>query len=474
MNSLPPEIIRTIVSHLIDQTRWVPEINEQCPKTPLSSYAAISRQWQTIVETITFRHLILTSSKLTIADSNHYLTPLRLSYIRYIWFDFEFPAHNLTVSTNPEDYDDQLVFNKTVKQLLGVLSRIPTRPEPVVGLEIFISTPRKYCIPWGFVSRRPNEMDGVFHGRVRTTYVELLEEWDVGLPELAAIFYFRVELGSRSIIFSPSSINLIAAKMSRLLKVEWWLCDGEKVDTELRIRQRTMFAETLATIPKSLKCFRLEYIREPPQRRSYQPPSIVPPDAQGDLLSRSLHHFTQRDGLDDFFLQASVDSTIFWPQTLQAKDYAHWPSIRVLHVELNDVLPSGQWIDVPDSSRGALPSTPPHIIFDDDIPGEEFDWKFPSTYSQAAMDGFAFAAGKCAAHMPKIQELNVFHHGHSHAGICFNTVVQTEPCLEFAGDPDVPEPSPETLATWRETVKTHGLEWRVNITDDMANVHHFY
>ncbi|KAM0559964.1 hypothetical protein ACHAPJ_003918 [Fusarium lateritium] len=474
MDSLPPEIIRTIVSHLIDQTRWVPQINEQCHKTPLSSYAAISRQWQSIVETITFRHLILTSNKLTIEEHGHYLTPLRLSYIRYIWFDFEFPAHNLAVSTNQEDYDDQLVFNKTVKQLLRVLSKIPPQPEPVVGLEIFITAPRKYCIPWGIASKGANEMDGVFRGRIPTSYVELFEDWGVNIPELPAIYYFRVELGSRSILFSPSSINFIAAKMTRLRKVQWWLWDGEKVDTELRIRQRKRFAETLELIPESLEDFSLEYLRERLQDRSYQPPSIIPPDAPGDLLSRSLHQFIQRDGLDDFYLRASVDSTIFWPHQPQAKSNAYWPSIRVLHVELNGVLPSGQWIDVPVGSGSTTGPSPLYYSFENELTGESFEWLLPLTYNQAAMDGFAFAAGKCAAYMPKIQEFNVFHHGRSHAGICFNTIVQNEPCLEFAGDPDIPEPSSETLEIWRETVKTHGLEWQVNITDDMAKAYHFW
>ncbi|KAF5019343.1 hypothetical protein F66182_8652 [Fusarium sp. NRRL 66182] len=239
MNRLPLEILRNIASYLVDETRWVHELNEQCPKTSLALYATISRQWQDIIEAFTFRHLIVTARKLTVAETGHYLSRVRLSHIRYIWFDFEFPAHDLAVSTDAQDYDDQLVFARTVKQLLGVLSQIPPRPRSVVCLEIFISTPRKYCTPWHTSSRISGEMDRVFSGSIRTEYLELPLNWDLDVLHVPAISYFRIELGSRSIMFSPSSINLIAAKMNRLDKVEWWLCDGEKVDMELRVRQRT-------------------------------------------------------------------------------------------------------------------------------------------------------------------------------------------------------------------------------------------
>ncbi|KAF4452819.1 atp dependent dna helicase [Fusarium austroafricanum] len=263
--------------------------------------------------------------------------------------------------------------------------------------------------------------------------------------------------------------------MTRLGKAEWWLCDGEKIDTELRIRQRTMFAETLKKIPMSLTCFRLNYIREPPRRRSYQPESIIPSGESGDILSRSFFSFTQRNGLDDFYLEASVDSTILWPCEKEAD--ANWPSLRVFHIELNDVLPSGEWVDVRDFDRfGRITSWVTDEHPESEIPGEEYFFEFPSTYDQSIIDKFAFAAGKCLARMLKVNELNVFHHGHSDVGLAFNTTDQAQswPVLELVGSPDAPEPSEETLEVWKEAVKSHGLEWRINITDDLNGVYYFY
>ncbi|KAM0304321.1 hypothetical protein ACHAPM_002404 [Fusarium culmorum] len=450
MDNLPPEIIRNIVSHLIVAARKVPHINELCPITSLAPYASISQQWRDIVESITFRHLILNSRRLTEADCKNYLTPLRLSYVRYIWYDFEFPAHNLAVTTDPEDYDDQLVFNRSVRQLLEVLSRFPHRDEPVVGLEMFITPPKKFALRLlRHETKRSRERTEVLFGNVIPAYVELFEDWDKGIAEIPAVSYFRVEPGSQSILFSPSSMNRIASKMPRLSRVEWWLTDEENIDSITDITetsQRTMFSRTLEMIPTSVRSYALSYLRQPPRSAVDRVNSTVPPSTQDDIMSRSFYSFTQRIGLDDFYLLARVDSTILLPQ--QPKADAIWPSIRRYNLELKEHLPSGECI-------AQLPSK-------------------GYVYDQKIMDRFAIAAATCAARMPKIEELNVIHHGRTQMGICFNTCSEDEPCLEFFGQPDVPEPSEETLAIWKKAVKTHGLKWDVNITSEMGKVYHFY
>ncbi|KAL3601944.1 hypothetical protein FPOAC2_06233 [Fusarium poae] len=450
MDTLPSEIIRNIVSKLIVAARLVPHINERCPITSLASYASVSRQWRDIVESITFRHLILNSMRLDDAQRENYLTPLRLSYIRYIWFDFEFPAHNLTASTIPEeDYDDHLVFTKTVRQLLEVLSRIPPREAPVVGLEIFITPPKKFALRLlRNETKRSRERTEVLFGNVIPFYVELFKDWDAGIAQIPAVSYFRVEPGSQSILFSPSSINRIASKMPRLSKVEWWLTDEENIDSTAEMSQRTMFSRTLEIIPTSVQSFALSYLRQPPRSSVDRRNSTVPLSAQEDILSLSFYSFTQRIGLDDFYLLARVDSTILLPQN--PKHDATWPSIRLYHLELKEHLPSGECIAQLQHGKGGY------------------------AYDQKIMDRFAIAAASCATKMPRIEELNIIHHGRTQIGICFNSRSEDEPCLEFVGQPDIPEASEETLSIWKKAVKTHGLKWNVNVTNEMGKVYHFY
>lgn len=498
MKYLPPEILVKIALSLVEDPSWEFDVGRRIPNTSLASYATISRSWQSIVETITFRYLVLSPTKIAAAEANSCLVPARLGHVRYIWFEFEFPAHDLEVSTNPEeDYDDQFVFNRSVRQFFSILAQIPPRQEPSVSLEFFISPPMKYLIPWKSVDRVA-EATRVAMGEVSTTYLELDSHWDQDTPELPAIAYFRTDLDSRSLVFAPSSINLITSKMTRLKKVEWWLSDAEKVDADLRIRQRTskswnreikhahspflyllkllisslVFAHTLDKLPKSLEAFRLEYVREPPRDRYFQPPSIVPSDASGDILSQAFYKFSQRDGLKELFLEASVDCTILWPRSQEPNDKPHWPTLTLFHIELNDVLPTGQWIEIRDhneyfeSRRDDDDSQ-----WSSEIPGEEYERTFPSTFDQAVMNQFALAAGRRASHMPNIKEFYVFHHGKAPMGIGFVTRILKTPCLEFsgqggAGPSRVLEPNEETLNAWRDAVSVHGLEWKVDVRGD--------
>ncbi|EEU40571.1 uncharacterized protein NECHADRAFT_33720 [Fusarium vanettenii 77-13-4] len=449
MDNLPPELLRRILLYLITESTLIYEIHERVPKTSLAAYAVISRKWRTVVEPFTFRHLFLSPMRLDVAEAYNYFTPPRLAHLRHVHFEIEFPAHDLHVSTNPEDYDDQIVFKKAIRQILDLLSRVPRRQTPLVSLILLTSPSREHCIPW--VGDGPTEEERVFSGELRKTYLELPADWDRNIQDLSEISFFRVELESRALVFAPTSVNMMASKMTRLKKVEWWLCDGEKVDTELRIRQRTQFAHTLELLPRSIENFRLEYIREPPKDRTFQPPGIVPPDAISDILSRQLRNFSQRDRLQEFLIDASVDSTILWPESQPPESKPPtWPNMSLFHIELNDVLPSGH-----------------------EIPGEEYEKWFPCTHNPIHFERFALATARAASQMPKIRELFVTNNSLASMGVGFVTRgLKKSCCLEFTGDPP-PEPSEETMDAWRNVVKLHGLEWNVHFAYG-ANAYYFY
>lgn len=237
MDNLPPELLRRILLHLITKWDLIHEVNDRVPETSLAAYATISRKWQSIVESFTFRHLFLRPTRLDVAKAYSILTPPRLAHLRHVRFAIEFPAHDLHVSTNPDDYNDQIVFCKAIRQVMGLLARVPRLQTPLVSLILLISLSREHCIPW--VDDRPTEGEKVLSGELRKTYLELPSDWDRGIRDLSEISLFRVELESRALVFAPASINMMASKMTHLKKVEWWLCDGEKINNELRIRQRT-------------------------------------------------------------------------------------------------------------------------------------------------------------------------------------------------------------------------------------------
>lgn len=167
MDKLPPELISRIVPYLIEKTRLNHDVREHLPVTSLAVYAAISPRWQHIIETITFRYLHLSPTRLAIAEANNHLTPTRLVYVRRIWFYFEFPAHDHAVSTDSDDYN-QFVFNKTIRQLFSVLSRIPVKLNPSVALHLIILTDNN---PLDSEDIQSTEEWKILPGKDRTTYL---------------------------------------------------------------------------------------------------------------------------------------------------------------------------------------------------------------------------------------------------------------------------------------------------------------
>ncbi|RSL65541.1 hypothetical protein CEP53_003649 [Fusarium sp. AF-6] len=211
-------------------------------------------------------------------------------------------------------------------------------------------------------------------------------------------------------------------------------------------------------------------VREPPA-------SIVPSDADSDILSQELRRFSQRDGLQEFFVNASVDSNILWPESQHPEsEPPTWPSLSKFHVELNAVLPSGEWIRMrdPEAEEDEF-----HGNFDwddapyNEIPGEEYEKRFDCTYNPIHFERFALATARAASKMPKIEGLYVTHHSMSAMGVGFVTKHLKESyCLEFTGDPH-PEPSEEIMDAWRNVVDLHGMEWNVHFTDGSDAYYHY-
>lgn len=89
MEDLPQEIVLTTVSLVEDEGDWF-EIREHGIPKLLGPYAAISCQWQHLVEAITFHDLVLTPMKLARCEQSNYFTSTLLSQIRSIEIHFIF------------------------------------------------------------------------------------------------------------------------------------------------------------------------------------------------------------------------------------------------------------------------------------------------------------------------------------------------------------------------------------------------
>ncbi|KAJ3457223.1 hypothetical protein MRS44_014364 [Fusarium solani] len=440
MEQLAPEILSSIALCLWEDSEG-----------SLAPFATLSRQWQPYIEAQTFRRLFLNPTRLSEAISQNLLTSTRLSYLRYLRCEFIFPAHE-TDSTNPDDPDDETVFVKTVTQLFNLLSKTPSCKDPLVYLCLEIPVP------------------GVFGSSE-----QLSPDYEAELPELPMVYKMSTSLISRSVVFSPRSICLMASKMPGLRKVNWELSDAEKLDTTVRIQQRNgkslSLASTLQRLPMSLEMFHLIYVRELPNNHSFQPPSIISPDCQQDPLSEALCKFTQRIGLKDFTFSGSVDHTIFWPSSESSDGQPHWPSLKSIDLYPHEVLPSGEWLTMQRPGSRLPPSVMIHLAAD--IPGEGLERRFRDYPVYSLMDPFFRSMGKCVAQMPKVEYCSISFSDAWLSNLHFCTEFPEIPCLVLAGKPE-PEVSKETLDIWREAVKVHNKDFRLQFNaDDPFSLNHF-
>ncbi|KAF5026382.1 hypothetical protein F66182_1510 [Fusarium sp. NRRL 66182] len=452
MNRLPPEILSKIFT-LINNKCGSGESYEEGIATPVGTFAHVSRQWQHLIEPITFRELHFTANKLPVAENGNYLTPRRLSHVRKVYVDFTLPVHSQAGLTDVDDErDDETVFNGLVKQLFGVLARIPHRGEPCVVLEISIPSLR-YLPTQTFMQI----MLGEESSPIGTKCLELDQDWNL-LPDLPMIAEFASEMDSEMVFFDPYSISRLTSKMTRLKKVMWLLSDAEKEDADLRVRRRTDLAQSLETLPRTVEEFNLYLKREPPKDQSFNPPSIIPLHSVEDILSRELRRLSQRDGMHVFRAAGSIDSTIFWPAE-PSDDPTVWPTLETFEIDFLEVLPSGEWTVMEDTEEPYedLEDPPATGI---NIPGEEFANQIRFCLDDQVINRFSLAAARCARCMPKVKAVTLRPMNWPRGGIGFrNQPDSPRACLMMTGEPYTPKPTQEVLDAWLQVTKAHGLKF---------------
>ncbi|RSL89447.1 hypothetical protein CEP51_001232 [Fusarium floridanum] len=491
MNKLPPEIISTIVGHLGDKTddphliqdtyRLAFPYQDRILNNSVAQYASISKQWQDIIETATFRHLLLTPARLETALQ--LLTPSRLSRLRLVKVDCILDADELKdQELSMSEYTDCLHerVRNIMQSLFRLLEATPPAAKPLVTIHLSIPLPSYVFVaslwahPWHDIPRPSNlpiiSMDRnlVDVGSKSVTYLKLAQEVYQELPDLPMVSTFMVSLDAYGVAFEPRFICLLASKMSRLETVQWEFSDAEKRNRELRIRQRDGLVDNMDKLPLSVKDFTIRYIREMPRDDTIEPPSMVPA-GQVDRLSRALRQFSLRPNVESFIFDGCVDSEILWPSNID-DGLPHWPNMRFFAVKMASVLPSGKWVallDPDDEERGAGAQQIPNSI-----PGEDRLRETRAPADLQIFDKLCLASGKAAGQMPNLEHPFVSFGGDNDRSKWADTSLSFEPRrrprleespLEIRAQP-VLDPIEETIKVWRETSARLGVEFWMRLT----------
>ncbi len=248
MDSLPPELISLIASHLERNEDEQYLSSGKLAPSKLPPYAVISRQWQYAIERRTFHRLSVKSTEL-----NHFsrmVTGHRRAIVAQLSYQIVLPAYEDFACAKYENNKDKEVNNREFTSAIQRLFRLLKFWEQGDGggvrqtITLMLSDiyspmdgahrgEEKYKEDmWNFgIGKRPD----LWHHRYQHSFLTLLNSND--LPVLSQISCFMIyPRFPRSI--EPRSITAIASKLSNLRTISWAVNGNEKKHHQLHQDRR--------------------------------------------------------------------------------------------------------------------------------------------------------------------------------------------------------------------------------------------
>ncbi|KAL6808161.1 hypothetical protein V8C40DRAFT_278941 [Trichoderma camerunense] len=117
---LPVEVRQQILSWVI-----LPSSGKRCNGPKVARFATVCREWQEVVETYTFRRLVLDPSSLGELAAVVGRNDSRLGYMRNLWLQVKLARYECPACDKPEDkatqYCNNMIFTTCIQSLLGTL-----------------------------------------------------------------------------------------------------------------------------------------------------------------------------------------------------------------------------------------------------------------------------------------------------------------------------------------------------------------
>ncbi|KAK4063431.1 uncharacterized protein Triagg1_9451 [Trichoderma aggressivum f. europaeum] len=137
-DSLPVEVRQQIL-------RWVilPSSGKRCNGPKVARFATVCREWQEIVETCTFRRLVLDPSSVSELAAIVRRNDSRLGYIRKLWLQVKLARYTCPACDEPEDratqYYNNTIFTTCIQSLLETLKLWDPARHGVWGITLTLS-----------------------------------------------------------------------------------------------------------------------------------------------------------------------------------------------------------------------------------------------------------------------------------------------------------------------------------------------
>ncbi|KAK8040371.1 F-box-like domain-containing protein [Apiospora marii] len=345
------------------------------------SIATVSRDWQTLVEPITFKSLHLTQECLGEALADGILTPARQAYINSISLTTKLPYYYFEGKTlESAKEQNNLSFSKAVTDLLGLLSAWPSKP---CGLRLALFVDfvdyESYAYDEGYA---PGLSCSFTYG-----FISLREDFYHQLPEVPCVTEFvsyAINFTSLSII--PKSCCKIASRFPNLQHIHWKVKDGRQ-NHSFQMTLRRDFATGISMLPRSVR--KLSLVCDDNGQPTVIQSSIYPRETQ-DPLSTALRKFSKQ--LECLSLTIIAGPELFFDPDGD-RDEGCWPLLRKVKVALALRTPWGE----------------PIFNFDFCNPGVNVN--SPEAYRivpiSERVNQYCLAFARAAARMPKLKTMNI-------------------------------------------------------------------
>ncbi|KAL1870073.1 hypothetical protein Plec18167_007591 [Paecilomyces lecythidis] len=231
---LPPEILRQVISHFIASADF-----------DLVPYATVNRDWQAIIESITFATIYMDDQQ-RLEEFEQIMTRKkeRQSYIRTIYFTVELESYDLELRREYETPEEHSRNNKIFEETILFLFRaLATWPEHTAGIKLQIDARSLSDSFWGDPDETIREQNELPHGnlfdaRFERSYLQIQEENLQKIPQVNVVTELVVRGCMEHRLIRPASCASIASRLPRLHTIDLSLWDNEKRDIDLRKANR--------------------------------------------------------------------------------------------------------------------------------------------------------------------------------------------------------------------------------------------
>lgn len=383
LTTLPHEVMRKIAGFLVGAEHWNKDVvrNFNGYNNSVAQYATISKEWQEVLESFTFKNLHLTFFRIPQAAA--ILTARRRKFIHHIILDIVLPRCDMVACYHMENAVEKArnsqIADYVVSSLFNLLLSTWKKEEVrASGIELVIGafSPSDNLCTSLYNSEPDQSSDddddaaadddstGIIRGNLNKRFEGSFLNLSTPLPQAECVSRFTIGRYTSMRNFSSHSYWSLLRALPNLETLEldtWEIQHPQPIHREgsCITRLNTYKVEAnwiiaylgfLSSIPPALKVLRFSFTDFTHNQPCFWPRWDI--DYIGyirqmtkdgrDVLSCTLREMSY--GLTTLQIRGPIGPQFFWPPEGSEEDTPYWPNLKSLGAFIYFYLPGGTWL----------------------------------------------------------------------------------------------------------------------------------